>query len=314
MKKSDKIFIVTDKKIIGANLLGYFKKKGFKNIFGDSTYGVNVLNKTSLYSFFKKIRPDYVFLTSVASGGILANMNSPAELISQNLKAQINVIEASSRFRVKKLIFFASSCIYPKALPQPMREEYLLKGEIEQTSLPYAISKICGIVMCQAYNRQYDLNYLCIVPATVFGPHDDFDLKTSHVGASLIRKFYQAKVKGKKEVIVWGKGVAKREFIYIDDLILACIFLLRHCRDSEIINVGSGQEISIRKLAFTIKKVSGFKGRVVFDSSRPEGVYRKLLDSSKIRKLGWRPKFTLEEGIRRTLNWYKALNREADAV
>ena len=168
--------------------------------------------------------------------------------------------------------------------------------------------------MCQAYNKQYGLDYLCIVPATVFGPYDDFDLKTSHVAASLIRKFYEARVNDREEVLVWGEGKARREFIYIDDLISACIFLLRHCRDSEIINVGSGQEISIRRLAFTIKKVSGFKGRVVFDSSRPEGVYRKLLDSSKIRKLGWRPKFTLEEGIRRTLSWYKALNRKADAV
>jgi GDP-L-fucose synthase len=307
MKKDAKIFIVGDKKILGATLIQYLKSNGFNNLIGESDYRLDLTNQNSAYSFFKKEKPEYVFLTHVMSGGIIANINHPAEFIYYNLQVQNNIIYHSYKFGVKKLLFLGSSCVYPCDCPQPIKEEYLLTGKLENTNESYAIAKIAGIKMCQAYSQQYGLNCICLIPATLYGPKDDFDLENGHVLSCLIRKFHEAKVNNEANVIVWGTGKSRREFIYIDDVIDACIFLMTNYSSSEIINVGCGDDILIKELAKLIKDIVGFKGNIVFDESKPDGVLRKLLDNSKIINLGWKAKIGLEEGIRRTYEWYKGV-------
>lgn len=305
MKKTAKIFIVGDKSIAGAALIQYFKLNGFNNILSESTYGLDLIDQNSVYSFFKKEKPEYVFLTYAKSGGIVANINYPAEFIYYNLQVQNNIIHYSYEFGVKKLLFLGSSCVYPLNCPQPIKEEYLLSGNLEKTSESYALSKIAGIKMCQAYSKQYGLNFIPIIPATVYGPNDDFDLEGSHVISSLIRKFHEAKVNNEDKVVVWGTGKPRREFIYIDDIVDASIFLMDNYDAPEIINVGCGQDLSIEELAQLIKDIVGFKGEIIFDESKPDGTPQKLLDNSKITKLGWKAKTSLKGGIGRTYKWYK---------
>ena len=305
MRRDSKIFIVGDKSIIGAALIQYFESNGFNNIVDHSTYGINLVDQNSVYSFFKKKEPEYVFLTHLKSGGIVANMKYPAEFIYNNLQIQNNIIHYSYKFGVKKLLFLGSSCVYPRNCPQPMKEEYWLSGELEKTSESYAIAKIAGIEMCHSYRQQYGLNCISAIPATIYGPKDDFDLKKSHVLSSLIRKFHEAKVKKESSLSIWGTGNPRREFIYADDIVDACIFLMYNYDVPEIINVGCGGDISIKELTLLIKDIVGFKGIIIFDDSKPDGAPQKLLDSSKIKNLGWKVKINLEEGIRRTYNWYK---------
>jgi GDP-L-fucose synthase len=234
-------------------------------------------------------------------------MTYPAHFIYDNLMIQSNVIHQAFKTEVKKLLFLGSSCIYPKFAPQPMKEEYLLTGPLEPTNEPYAVAKIAGIKMCQAYNRQYGTNFICAMPTNLYGPNDNFDLETSHVLPALIRKFHEAKINGAKSVVVWGTGTPRREFLYVDDLADACLFLMENCdaQHAEIVNVGTGEDITIKELAEMIKNIVGFNGEIVFDPSKPDGTPRKLLDIGRIKELGWRPKTTLEEGLRATYQYYQ---------
>ena len=255
-------------------------------------------------AFFEKERPEYVFLAAAKVGGILANDSFPAEVIRDNLLIQSNVIDAAYRHGAKKLLFLGSSCIYPKLAPQPMSEESLLTGPLEPTNEWYAIAKIAGIKMCQAYRRQYNFDAISIMPTNLYGPNDNFDLATSHVLPALIRKFHEAKVSGAKEVVVWGTGRPKREFLYVDDLADAALFLMQNYSAAEIINVGVGEDISIADLAAMISEVVGFEGELVFDKSKPDGTPRKLLDVSRINKLGWQAKTGIKSGLSRTCRWH----------
>jgi GDP-L-fucose synthase len=305
MEKGSKIFIAGDKSIVGAAFVQYFKLSGFNNILNESTYGLDLMDQNSVYYFFNKEKPEYVFLTYIKSGGIIANIKYPAEFIYHNLQIQNNIIHYSYKFGVKKLLFFGSSCIYPRDCIQPMKEEYLLSGKLEKTSEPYAVAKIVGIKMCQAYNQQYGINYISLIPATIYGPKDDFDLESGHVISALIRKFHESKVNNEDKVVVWGTGRSRREFIYVEDLVEASIFLINKSDNLGMVNVGCGEDISIKELALLIKDIIGFKGEIIFDKSKPEGAMQKLLDNSKITKLGWKAKVSLKKGIEETYKWYK---------
>jgi GDP-L-fucose synthase len=244
-------------------------------------------------------------LAAAKVGGIVANRDYPADFIYQNLKIQNNIIYQAYKNKVKKLLFLGSSCIYPRECPQPIKEEYLLTGELEKTNEAYAIAKIAGIKMCQSFNKQHGTKFISVMPTNLYGPNDNFDLKTSHVLPALIRKFHEAKVENKKEVEMWGTGKAKREFLHVDDLAEACVFLMNNYSDDEIINIGTGEDLSIKDLAGIVKRVVGYQGKIAYDTSKPDGTPRKLLDVSKIHNLGWEHKIDLEKGIEETCEWYK---------
>jgi GDP-L-fucose synthase len=251
-----------------------------------------------------------VFLAAAKVGGILANNTYPVDFLRDNLLIQTNVIDAAYRYGSRKLLFLGSSCIYPKFAPQPIKEKYLLTGELEPTNEPYAIAKIAGIKLCQAYNRQYQTNFISVMPTNLYGPGDNFDLETSHVIPALIRKFHEAKIKGKDQVVVWGSGKPFREFLHVDDLADACLFLMHNYNSSEIINIGTGKDLSIAELAYLIKDIIEYDGNIIFDTSKPDGTPRKLLDVSKLFNMGWKPKISLEEGIRSTYSWYQEHQKE----
>lgn len=297
MKKSDRIFIAGCNDLIGKSLLMRLREEGFRNLIVTPHSGLDFTDQKAVSSFFKATRPRYCFLTSIKEGGIGANIAYPADLIYRNLTAQTNVIHSAWEAKVEKLIFFASSCVYPKGCPQPMREEHILSGALETTSEPYSIAKIAGIKMCQAYNKQFGTSFISVIPATAFGQEDNFDSDSSHVVAALIKKFCEAKIGNAPKVTIWGSGKPKREFIYADDLIDASLFLMKHKNIFEIINIGTGVDISIRDLAQTIKEIVDFKGRIEFDNSKPGGVSRKLLSIQRLKSLGWRPKTGLRLGL-----------------
>ncbi len=305
MEKDAKIFIAGHDRLVSSALMQHLESAGFQNLVTMSSSQLDLTDQKKVLEFFMGEKPDYVFLASAKVGGILANSSYPGEFIYSNLQVQTNVIHSAWKSGVKKLLFLGSSCIYPKDCPQPMREEYLLTGKLEPTSEPYAIAKIAGIKMCQSYNFEYETNYISVIPADLYGPHDDFDPETSHVLPSLIRKMHEAKTRNKREVVIWGTGSPSRESLHVDDLADACLFLMDNYNEAEMINVGSGKDLSIKELALLIKDVIGFKGDVLFDESKPNGAPRKLLDISKISKLGWSPKISLEKGIRQTYQWYE---------
>ncbi len=305
MDKRAKIFVTNHEEMIGLAILRRLKKAGFNRLVAKNPSELDLTDQKAAFEFFVDEKPDYVFLTSVKIGGILANSRFPAEFIYLNLQCEMNVIYSAWKVGVRKLLFLASSCIYPKDSPQPIKEEYLLTGKLEPTSEPYAVAKIAGIRMCQAYNAQYRTNFISVVPGDLYGPGDDFNPETAHVLPSLIARMHNAKISHQPEVIVWGTGSPRREAFYIDDLADACLFLMDNYSSSEMINAGTGGDGSIKELARLIKDVVGFKGRVVFDESKPDGAPRKLLDVTRIRKLGWSPKIGLEEGIGQTYEWYK---------
>lgn len=289
--------------MVGSAIVRRLRSEGYDNLLLRTREELDLTRQAEVEAFFEQERPDYVFLAAAKVGGIWANNSYPADFIRDNLFIQTNVIDAAYRNGVKKLLFLGSSCIYPKFAPQPLEEEYLLTGALEPTNEPYAVAKIAGIIMCQSYRRQYGANFISAMPTNLYGPGDNFDLETSHVLPALIRKFHEAKVRGDSAVEVWGTGSPKREFLHVDDLADACVFLMQRYDDDEIINVGTGTDVSIRELAESIKEIVGFEGDVVFDTSRPDGTPRKLLDVSKIRGLGWQAKIDLEEGIRLTYQW-----------
>jgi GDP-L-fucose synthase len=305
MQKDEKIFVAGGEGMIGSAILRRLKEGGFTKSLTRSSAELDMTDQKAALGFFMAERPDYVFLTSAKVGGILANSRYPAEFIYSNIVSQTNVIHSAWKSGVKKLLFLGSSCIYPKDCPQPMKEEYLLSGKLEPTSEPYAIAKIAGIRMCQSYNRQYGTEYISAVPADAYGPSDDFNPETGHVLAALINKIHQTKINHESSVTVWGTGSPRREALYVDDLADACIFLMDNYNESEMINIGTGEDIPIKALVQVVKEATGYKGKIIFDESKPDGMPRKLLDTGKIQKLGWSPKISLNEGIRQTYRWYQ---------
>lgn len=309
MERNSKIFVAGHEAMIGTALLRRLKGDGFTNLLIGTNSELDLTDQKMVLDLFMKERPDYAFLASAKIGGILANSKYPADFIYTNLQSQTNVIYSAWKSGVKKLLFLASSCIYPKDCPQPMKEEYLMTGKVEPTSEPYALAKIAGIKMCQSYNAQYGTDFVSVVPADLYGPGDDFDPETGHVLPALIKKMHDAKIRGEPAVVVWGTGSPKRESLHVDDLADACLFLMSRYDDSEMINVGSGRDLPVRELAQLIKEVVGFKGDIIFDQTKPDGAPRKLLDTTKIRNLGWWPKIGLDKGIRHTYQWYETLQK-----
>ena len=265
---------------------------------------VDLRNQSAAFELIKNLNPQWVFLAAARVGGIYANNAFPAEFIYDNLMIQSNIINACYEMKVEKLLFLGSSCIYPRMAPQPMKEEYLLTGPLEPTNTPYAVAKIAGIVMTQSYRRQYGANFISVMPSNLYGPYDNFDLKKSHVLPALIRKFHEAKVAGTDSVEIWGTGDVLREFLHVDDLADACVFLMKNYNDLEIINIGSGKDLSILDLAKLIREVVGYQGELKFQPAMPNGVNRKLLDISKISSLGWKPSISLRKGLESTYRWY----------
>ncbi len=303
MNKDSKIYIAGHRGLVGSSILRRLQSEGYNNLVYRTHKELDLCNQPEVESFFKSERPEYVFLAAAKVGGIWANSTYPAEFIYSNLAVQINVIHNSYTYSVKKLLFLGSSCIYPRDCPQPMKEEYLLTWPLEPTNEAYSIAKIAGIKMCQAYNRQHGTNFISVMPTNLYGPGDNFDLKTSHVLPAIIRKFHEAKLCD-HSVTIWGTGTPLREFLHVDDLAHACVFLMNNYNDSEIINIGVGKDISIRELAELISEVVGFEGKIVFDSSKPDGPPRKLLNVSRLQTLGWKARIGLREGIEETYRWY----------
>ena len=304
MRSDDRVFVAGHRGLVGSAIVRRLEAEGFENILTCSRDELDLTDRQAVEDFFQRQRPEYVFLAAARVGGILANDSRPAEFIRDNLLIQTHVIDAAWRCGVRKLLFLGSSCIYPKHAPQPLREEYLLTGPLEPTNSAYAVAKIAGLEMCAAYRRQYGFNAISLMPTNLYGPGDNFDLKTAHVLPALLRKFHEAKQSGARQVSVWGTGTPRREFLHVDDLADAAAFLMRCYDDPEPINVGVGQDISIAALAELIQEVVGYAGEIVFDPSRPDGTPRKLLDVSRLERLGWRPRIGLREGIRWTYEWY----------
>jgi len=305
MEKNSKIYVAGHNGLVGSAIVRKLKSNGFNNLLLKSSKELDLKNQSAVEEFFAKEKPEYVFLAAAKVGGIQANEDFPADFIYDNVMIEMNVIFSSFSHKVKKLLFLGSSCIYPKYAKQPIKEEYLLDGKLEPTNEFYAIAKICGLKMCEAFNRQHKTNFISLMPTNLYGPNDNFDLNTSHVLPALIRKFHEAKVSSSKEVVLWGTGKPKREFLHVDDLAAACLFLMDTYNESGVINVGCGSDISINDLAELVKKVTDFRGKIVYDSSKPDGTPRKLLDTSKITSLGWKPTVPLEQGLLETYKTYK---------
>lgn len=305
MEKEARIFVAEHEGLTGAAILRYLHRNGFPNVITKTSSELDLTNQKQVLDFFIAEKPDHVFMTAGKVGGIMANSKYPAEFIYYNLEVQSNVIHSAWKSGVKRLLLLGSSCTYPKECPQPMKEEYLLTGKLEPTSEPYAIAKIAGMKMCQSYNAQYGTNYISAIPADLYGPDDDFNYETAHVFPALLGRVHHARILNKDKIIVWGSGTPRREFFYVDDLADACSFLINRYDHSDVVNVGFGEDISIRELALLIKEIVGYEGDIVFDGSKPDGMPRKLLDSTRIRKMGWKPKVSLREGIMRTYEWYR---------
>ena len=304
MNKNSKIYIAGHKGLVGSAITRLLQKEGYKNLILKTRQELDLLNQQAVSDFFKKEKPEYVFLAAAKVGGIMANKTFPADFIYENLVIQANIMHTAYLNKVKKLLFLGSSCIYPKLTPQPIKEEYLLSGALETSNKPYAVAKIAGIITCQSYNKQYGTNFISVMPTNLYGPNDNFDLQNSHVLPALIRKFHEAKASGQKEIILWGSGSPKREFLYVDDLAEACLFLMKNYNSSEIINIGTGEDLPIKDLAEKIKEIAGYDGKIVWDKSKLDGTPRKLLDVSKITKLGWKHKIELENGLKLTYEWF----------
>ena len=304
MDKDSKIYIAGHHGLVGSAIVRNLKIQGYSNLVFRSRDELDLLNEKAVANFFTIEKPEYVFLAAAKVGGIYANNEYPAEFIFQNLQIQNNIIHNSYLNGVKKLLFLGSSCIYPLDCKQPIKENYLLTGLLEKTNESYAIAKIAGIKMCQSYNRQYGTKFISVMPTNLYGQNDNFNLKTSHVLPALINKFHQAKLNNDKEVVIWGTGSPMREFLYVDDLVDACTFLMNNYEENEIVNIGTGEEISILDLAKLIKNTVGFNGEIVNDKTKPDGTPRKLLDVSKLNNLGWKHKTELKMGLGLTYNWF----------
>jgi GDP-L-fucose synthase len=306
MNEGASIFVAGHRGLVGSAIVRELGRQGYANLVLSGSAEVDLRRQADVEGFFERERPDYVILAAAKVGGIHANDTYPADFIRDNLQIQVNVIDAAWRNGVKKLCFLGSSCIYPKLAPQPMREDALLTGPLEPTNEWYAIAKIAGIKMCQAYRRQYGFNAISLMPTNLYGPGDNFDLQNSHVLPALIRRFHEAKIRGDGEVVIWGTGTPRREFLHVDDLASAVVHLMRTYDQEELVNVGCGEDIRIVDLAGLVARVVGYEGQVAVDPSRPDGTPRKLLDVSRLTALGWRPGIGLEDGIRSTYQWFLA--------
>lgn len=304
MEKNSKIYIAGHRGLVGSAILRKLQEQGYTNLVYRTSKELDLRDANAVKDFFEKEKIEYVFQAAAKVGGIVANSEYPADFIRENLLIQTNVIDHAYRNGVKKLLFLGSTCIYPKMAPQPIKEKYLLTGELEPTNDAYAIAKIAGIKMCQAYNKQYGTHYISVMPTNLYGPNDNFNLKTSHVLPALIRKFHEAKVNNHPSVVVWGTGSPLREFLYSDDLADACVFLMNHYDGDEIVNIGVGKDLSIKELAEKIKKVVGYEGAIEFDMSKPDGTPRKLVDVTKLNSLGWTAPTSLDEGLKKTYAWF----------
>lgn len=298
MQKNSKIFVAGHRGMVGSAIVKDLKNNGFNNIVCRTSSELNLIDQQAVALFFETEKPEYVFLAAAKVGGIVANNTYRADFIYENILIQSNVIHQSYLNNVKKLLFLGSTCIYPKMAPQPLKEEYLLTGLLEETNEPYAIAKIAGIKMCDAYRAQYNCNFISVMPTNLYGFNDNYDLQNSHVLPALLRKFHEAKINNQQQVEVWGTGEPLREFLHASDMANACVYLMQNYNDKGFVNIGTGNEISIKELAYLIKKIVGFQGDIVFDSSKPSGTPRKLTDITKLTNLGWKYKIELEEGIR----------------
>lgn len=305
MEKNSKIFIAGHRGLVGSAIVRALKKNGHENLLLKTRDEIDLLDQRAVADFFATKKPEYVFLAAAKVGGILANKEHPADFIYQNIQIQNNIIESSHQNGVAKLLFLGSSCIYPKIAEQPINETSLLTGALEPTNEAYAVAKIAGITMCQSYNRQYGTNYISLMPTNLYGPNDNFDLESSHVLPALIRRFHEARESSAPSVTLWGSGAPKREFLHVNDLADAALHLMHHYNDTEIVNVGTGEDISIKELAQMIKEIVGYKGAIEWDTSKPDGTPRKLLDVTKLHNLGWKHSLMLEDGIRETYTWFK---------
>jgi GDP-L-fucose synthase len=312
MNKTARVFVAGHRGLAGSAIVRKLTAEGYSDLLLASRQALDLRRQSAVEEFFARERPEYVFLAAAKVGGILANNTYPAEFLHDNLEIQTNVIHSAWKYGVRKLLFLGSSCIYPKFAPQPIREESLLTGELEPTNEAYAVAKIAGIKMCQTYHKQYGFRAISLMPTNLYGPGDNFDLQGSHVLPALLRKFHEAAAVGVPEVIVWGTGSPRREFLHVDDLASAAVFLMLSYESPEIINVGTGEDLTIRELAEMIARVTGFQGRLVFDESKPDGTPRKVLDVSRIHALGWRAQIALEPGIAGTYRWFRS--RQAQTV
>lgn len=304
MNKESKIYVAGHRGLVGSAIVRRLKEQGYTNLILRTSKEVDLRDKEQVDNFFETEKPEYVFLAAAKVGGIVANNEYPADFIRDNLLIQTNVIDAAYRNNIEKLLFLGSTCIYPKLAPQPLKEDYLLTGELEPTNEPYAIAKIAGIKMCESYNRQYGTKYISVMPTNLYGPNDNFDLHTSHVLPALIRKFHEAKEMNVPYVEVWGTGSPKREFLYSDDLADACVYLMNNYVGNEIVNIGVGEDISIKELAQKVKAVVGYEGNIQFDTSKPDGTPRKLVDVTKLNSLGWKASTNLEDGLEKAYQWF----------
>jgi GDP-L-fucose synthase len=304
MKPGDSIFVAGHRGMVGAALVRLLQAQGFTNLLLRPRAELDLCDTAAVRAFYEKHRPDYVFVAAARVGGIWANSTMPVEFLSENLQIALNLINGAHASKVKKLLFLGSSCIFPKLAPQPMSEDCLLTGSLEPTNEPYALAKICGIKLCQAYAREYGANFISAMPTNLYGPEDNFDLQTSHVLPALIHKFHLAKEQNQPHVTLWGTGSAYREFLHVDDLAEACLFLMQNYDSPEVVNVGCGKDITIRDLSTLVGQVVGYSGKVEWDTTKPDGTPRKLLDVTKLNKLGWKAKTPLEQGLRATYQWW----------
>ncbi|MFB9077356.1 GDP-L-fucose synthase family protein [Flavobacterium procerum] len=310
MNLQDKIYIAGHRGMVGSAILRQLKEKGYSNFVLKTSSELDLRNQQAVADFFAEEKPDYVFLAAAKVGGIIANNTYKGDFIYENLMIQNNVIHQAYLNEVKKLMFLGSSCIYPKMAPQPLKEEYMLTGELEPTNEPYAIAKIAGIKMCDAYRDQFGCNFISVMPTNLYGPNDNYDLKNSHVLPAMLRKFIIAKRNGDASVTIWGTGSPKREFLHADDLAEACVYLMKNYDEQGLVNIGVGEDISILDLAILVKKVVGFEGEILTDTSKPDGTPRKLMDVSKLNSFGWKAKTSLEEGIQKVYDEIKDTNWE----
>lgn len=305
MNKDSKIYVAGHRGLVGSAIVRALEKADYTNIVTRTRQDVDLLNQQAVADFFAAEKPEYVFLSAAKVGGIMANSTSPADFIYENLMIEAHIIHESFINGVKKLLFLGSSCIYPKMAAQPIKEEALLTGPLEPTNDAYALSKIAGIKMCEAYNRQYGTEYISVMPTNLYGPNDNFDLQSSHVMPALIRKFHEAKISNAPEVSVWGTGAPVREFLYVDDLADACLYLMNTYRGSKIVNIGTGIGVTIKELAEKISEAVGYQGEIVFDASKPDGTPVKINDVSYLKELGWQAKVDLAEGIKLAYEWFQ---------
>lgn len=304
MKKDDKIFVAGHNGLVGSAIVRTLNASAYNNLILRSRSELDLENQAAVDDFFQQEKPKFVFLAAAKVGGIHANNTQRADFIANNLRVQTNVIHSAWKAGVQRLLFLGSSCIYPRNCPQPMHEKYLLTGALESTNEPYAVAKIAGIKMCEAYNSQHNTQFISVLPTNLYGPNDNFNLETSHVLPALLRKFHEAKISNSSSVIVWGSGTPKREFLHVNDMADACFYIMKHPTPSELINIGSGEEVSILELAKEIQSIVGFEGELHFDSSKPDGTPRKFLDCSQLESLGWKAKITLREGLEQTYQWF----------